>query len=112
MKENDYMNQGPVMKTADRMLLHYIASAAHYQRTAEEYREDYVTLEHASYYKELRKDWPDIARLYKKLVVAEIGAALILISALNDYGYLSYGDMLNICHILNWFGIPAEDRYD
>lgn len=109
---NDYMNQGQLMKTADRKLLHYIASAAYHLRQAEEYMADYEELAHLSYYKDLREDWPDMARLYKQLARADIAAALVFVSDLEDVGLIDYCDWLNISHTLNWFGIPAEDRYD
>ena len=109
---NDYMNPGQVMKTADRKLLHYIASASYHLRQAEEYMADYDELKNVSYYKGLREEWPDMARLYKQLSQADIAAALVLVSELEDVGLLDLGDWLNISHTLNWFGIPAEDRYD
>ena len=107
---DDYMNQGQVMKTADRKLLHYIASAAYHLRQAEEYLDDYRELANVSYYKGLRKEWPAMARLYKQLANADIGAAVVFVSDLEDVGLLDYGDWENIHHILMWFGIPAEDR--
>lgn len=109
---NDYMNQGQVMKTADRKLLHYIANAAYHLRQADEYIADWEELADISYYKGLRDEWPDMARLYKQLASADIAAALVFVSDLEDVGLIDYGDWLNISHTLNWFGIPAEDRYD
>lgn len=109
---DDYMHQGQVMKTADRKLLHYICSAAYHLRAAEELMADYNDLKHLSYYKGMCEKWPDMARLYKQLAQADTAAALVLVSDLEDVGLLDYGDWLNISHTLNWFGIPAEDRYD
>lgn len=109
---NDYMNQGQVMKTADRKLLHYICSAAYNIRQAEEYMSDYAELEHLSYFKGLREDWPAMSRLYKQLAMADIMAAKHLVSDLEDVGLLDYGDWMSINHTLNWFDVPAEDRYD
>ena len=109
---NDYMNQGQVMKTADRKLLHYIASAAYHLRQAEEYMADYKELANVSYYKDLRKDWPEMARLYRRLCQADLSAARTLASDLEDLGLISLEDWMTINNWLAWFGYPAEDRYD
>ena len=109
---NDYMNQGQVMKTADRKLLRYIASASYNLREADEYMADYEELAHLSYYKDLRKDWPDMARLYKQLAQADLQAARYLIDDLADLELIDGTDWQTIKHWLVWMGYPAEDRYD
>ena len=112
MKTDDYMNRSNVMRTVDRKLLHYIASAAYYLRCAEELMADYNDLEHLFYYQGMREEWPDMARLYRQLCRADLQAALHLVGYLQDVGLLDMGDWATIYHILMWFGIPAEDRYD
>ncbi len=109
---NDYMNQGQVMKTADRKLLHYISSAAYHLREAEEYMDDYKELANVSYYKGLRKEWPAMAQLYRRLCQADLSAARTLVSDLEDLELISLEDWMTINNWLAWFGYPAEDRYD
>lgn len=109
MKEDDYMNRGQVMKTADRKLLHYINSAAYHLRQAEEYLDDYRELESVSYYKGLREEWPDMARLYRQIAAADLDAARSLVSDLEDVGLISLEDWRTINETLVWFGCPAED---
>lgn len=106
------MNRGLLMKTADRTLLHYIASAAYNLRQAEEYMADYDELEHVSYLKGMRADWPRMSRLYKHRAYADMDAAMSFVEDLYEEDLIDYEDWYTIKHWLRWFGIPAEDRYD
>lgn len=110
MKLDDYMNLSQVMQTADRKLLHYISSAAYHLRQAEEYLDDYRELEHVSYYKGIREEWPEMARLYRQLCQADLAAAKYLVSDLEDVGLLDRWDWSTINTWLVWFGFPAEVR--
>lgn len=109
---SDYKLDSVIMRTADRKLLHCIARAAYHLRQAEEYMADYKELENVSCYKELREEWPDMARLYRQLCQADLAAAKEFISVLEDVGLISMDDWRTINDMLVWFGIPAEDRYD
>lgn len=108
MKENDYMNRGQVMETADSKLFHYINSAARYLVLAEYY----TTLGKYSYYEERREEWSDMARLYRQLCQADLQAAKYLIDDLADLELIDGTDWQTIKHWLVWMGYPAEDRYD
>ena len=110
MKQNDYMNRGLHDLTADRKLMHYISSAAFHLRQAEEFMDDYRDLEHASYYKGMREEWPDMARLYRQLCQADLQAAKSLVSDLEDVGLIDRWDWSTINNWLVWFGFPAEAR--
>lgn len=107
---NSYNLDSAIMRTADRKLLHYIASAAYHLRQAEEYMADYKELENVSYYKGLRKEWPEMARLYRQLCQADLAAAKEFISDLEDVGLISLDDWRTINDMLVWFGFPAEAR--
>ncbi len=109
-KYDDYMNRSQVMKTADRKLQHYIASAASHLRLAEEYLDDYNELGNASYYKGISQDWPNMARLYRQLCQADLQAAKYLIDDLADLELIDGPDWQTIKHWLVWFGFPAEFR--
>lgn len=112
MKQNDYMNRGQVMQTADRKLLHYISSAAYHLREAQEYLDDYNSLVNVSYYKAISQDWPDMARLYRQLCQADLQAARSLVSDLEDVGLIDMDDWRTINDMLLWFGFQAGFRYD
>lgn len=110
MKLDDYMNRSQVMQTADRKLLHYISRAAYHLRQAEEYLDDYKELEHVSYYKGIRDNWSDMARLYRQLCQADLAAAKYLVSDLADLELIDGPDWQQINEWLVWFGFPAEVR--
>ena len=109
MKTDDYMNRSNLMKTADRKLLHYIASAADHLSQAEEILADYNDLAHLSYYKGMR-EWPDMSRLYRQLCQADLQAAKYLIDDLADLELIDGPDWQTIKHWLVWFGFPAMFR--
>ena len=110
MKTDDYMNRTNVMRTADRKLLRYIASAAYHLRCAEELMADYNDLAHLFYYQGMREEWPDMARLYRQLCQADLQAAKYLIDDLADLELIDGPDWQTIKHWLVWFGFPAEFR--
>ena len=112
MKLNEFKLDSAIMRTADRKLRGYIASAAYHLMEAEEYEADYYALHDHPYYNELSKDWPDMARLYRSLVKADMKVARALVGDLEDVGLLDLADWSQIEHWLIWFGIPAEDRLD
>lgn len=111
MKQNDFMKRGAVMRTADSKLHHYICRADFYLRCAQEYLDDYRDLGGSIYYDGLRAEWPEMARLYESLAKAEIRAARILISDLEDVGLLDRADWRTINHWLVWFNAPSVDSY-
>ena len=111
-KPDSYKLDSAIMRTADRKVLHYIASAAYHLRQAEEYLADYKELENVSYYKGLREEWPAMAKLNRQLCQADLAAAREFICDLEDVGLISLDDWMTINKALVWFGVRAEDRYD
>lgn len=109
---NDYMNRGAAMQTADRKLHHYLSTAAYYLRQAQEYLDDYRDLAKIEYYRSVITEWPDMAQFYLNLSRYEVNSARMLVSDLESVGLISYEDWQTINHILVWFNVPAEDRYE